>query len=198
RKWMVPATGSTSRITVCAVVVFPHPDSPTSASISPAARENEMPSTAWATSFGRRAMAPMTPRWIGYWVTRSSTSRRSGGDPGELTGPARRSNQGSRGRPDRGVVEVAPRVVSRFGGQPPRRHRGARTERDVAARREGASDDLSVEAWRRSGDRDHVALAVEIGRRGEEESSVGMQWAVIERLHGPRLDDLPRVHHCRP
>ena len=65
RKRIVPATGSTSRIAVWAVVVLPHPDSPTSASISPSATENETPSTAWTTSSGRRAIVATNPRGTG-------------------------------------------------------------------------------------------------------------------------------------
>ena len=64
-KRMLPATGSSSRSTVCAVVVFPQPDSPTSASSSPRPSENETPSTARTSCRGRRAIVPMNPRGTG-------------------------------------------------------------------------------------------------------------------------------------
>jgi hypothetical protein len=41
-----PAVGSSSRTTSRLVVVFPHPDSPTSPSVSPADTENDTSSTA--------------------------------------------------------------------------------------------------------------------------------------------------------
>ena len=65
RKRIEPALLSTIRITVCAVLVLPQPDSPTSATISPAPTENETPSTACTVSCGRRMIAPSSPRGIG-------------------------------------------------------------------------------------------------------------------------------------
>ena len=64
RKRIEPDSLSTIRITVCTVLVLPQPDSPTSATISPARTENETPSTAWTASRGRRAIVPKRPRGI--------------------------------------------------------------------------------------------------------------------------------------
>ena len=52
-------------MTACAIEVLPQPDSPTSATISPAAIVNETPSTACTVSWGRRAMVPTIPRGTG-------------------------------------------------------------------------------------------------------------------------------------
>ena len=65
RNRITPLSLSTIRITVCAVVVLPQPDSPTSATISPGAIVNDTPSTACTVSLGRRAMAPTRPRGTG-------------------------------------------------------------------------------------------------------------------------------------
>ena len=64
-KRIEPPWFSTIRITVWAVVVLPQPDSPTSATISPAATENVTPSTAFTVSCGRRMIAPSSPRGTG-------------------------------------------------------------------------------------------------------------------------------------
>ena len=65
RKRIEPASLSTIRITVWAVLVLPQPDSPTSATISPAPTVNETPSTARTAVRGARLRAPNMPRGIG-------------------------------------------------------------------------------------------------------------------------------------
>ena len=65
RKRIEPPSFSTIRTTLCAVVVLPQPDSPTSASISPGATLNVTPSTACTCSFGSRRTAPTNPRGTG-------------------------------------------------------------------------------------------------------------------------------------
>ena len=65
RKRIDPLSFSTIRTTLCAVVVLPQPDSPTSASISPGATLNVTPSTACTCSFGARRTAPTKPRGTG-------------------------------------------------------------------------------------------------------------------------------------
>ena len=56
---------STILITVCAVLVLPQPDSPTSATISPGPTEKLTPSTACTCSRGCRLSVPTTPRDTG-------------------------------------------------------------------------------------------------------------------------------------
>ena len=66
RKRIEPASLSTIRITVWAVLVLPQPDSPTSATISPAPTENETPSTACTVEPRPLAViVPSIPRGIG-------------------------------------------------------------------------------------------------------------------------------------
>src|SRR5215210_8755832 len=74
----------------------------------------------------------------------------------------------------------------------------ARRERAVAAGPERAAPDGPVERRRRARDRRDLALAVEIGRRREEEAGIGMTRRVVERVDRAGLDDLARVHDRRP
>jgi hypothetical protein len=60
-----PPAGSTMRRIVCAAVVLPHPDSPTSATISPRRSENETPSTARTHCCGRLASRSAIDRRTG-------------------------------------------------------------------------------------------------------------------------------------
>ena len=60
-----PERGTSMRMTAWAVVVLPQPDSPTSATSSPAATVSEMPSTARTTRSSRRASVPARPRGSG-------------------------------------------------------------------------------------------------------------------------------------
>ena len=62
---IAPDTGSTRRSTAWAVVVFPQPDSPTSATSSPLPTASDTPSTACTACFGRRASKPTSPRGTG-------------------------------------------------------------------------------------------------------------------------------------
>ena len=78
RKRIAPASGSTIRITDCAVVVFPQPDSPTSASISPSRPVKETPSTAWTRLFGRRRRATRRCRAGPGTALRGPSTSRSG------------------------------------------------------------------------------------------------------------------------
>ena len=60
-----PERGTSIRMIACAVVVLPQPDSPTSATSSPAATLSEMPSTARTTRSSVRAIVPTSPRGSG-------------------------------------------------------------------------------------------------------------------------------------
>ncbi len=60
-----PERGTSMRMTAWAVVVLPHPDSPTSATSSPAATVSETPSTARTTRSSCRPSVPTSPRAIG-------------------------------------------------------------------------------------------------------------------------------------
>ena len=109
RNRIEPAVLSTIRITVWAVVVFPQPDSPTSATISPSATVNETPSTACTVSCSRRrwivpsTRADRVPR---DEILDLEQRRRRG------TGPA--EGAASRCRLHRRVVEVAEGHVPRL------------------------------------------------------------------------------------
>ena len=68
---MVPSCGVRSCMISISVVVFPLPDSPTSARHSPSRMSKEMPSTARCSPIFRRTIAPLV---IGKTFARSSTS----------------------------------------------------------------------------------------------------------------------------
>src|SRR6266850_4181638 len=68
--------GGISRMTLKAVTDFPHPDSPTMPSVSPALSSNETPSTAFTT-----------PSGVKNWVFRSRTSRSGPGNASYLPEP---------------------------------------------------------------------------------------------------------------
>ena len=66
---IVPAVGSTSRLIILSVVVLPHPDGPTSATISPSAMSSvrsvtaglTVPSNCLCTSTREIAVEPLAP-----------------------------------------------------------------------------------------------------------------------------------------
>ena len=60
-----PPAGSSRRSTVCAVVVLPQPDSPTSATSSPRSTLKLTPSTARTSFCGWRDIVAMRPRGTG-------------------------------------------------------------------------------------------------------------------------------------
>src|SRR6476469_3797620 len=72
RKRAVPLVGGSSRISTCASVDLPQPDSPTTPSVSPSFRSNETPSTARTCP---TVCLNNTPTRTGKCLTRSRTSR---------------------------------------------------------------------------------------------------------------------------
>src|SRR6266511_467895 len=72
---MIPPVGCSRSSTIFAVVVLPHPDSPTSPRVLPGSMEKEMSSTARTTATWREKI----PRFTGKCLTRFLASR---------TGPA--------------------------------------------------------------------------------------------------------------
>src|SRR4051794_5445017 len=85
---MVPEVGRSSAISSLASVLLPHPDSPTSPSVSPFRSPNDTPSTALACPTCRRNS---TPSVSGKCFVRPSTRRISSATEhllGEVTGAA--------------------------------------------------------------------------------------------------------------
>jgi hypothetical protein len=84
-KRIVPRVGAYRPTIIRAIVDLPQPDSPTSASVSPALIENETPSTARSSSRGWRSSTRLshgaeTSKYLATSV--SSTSGRAAAAPG--------------------------------------------------------------------------------------------------------------------
>src|SRR5439155_20839891 len=73
--------------------------------------------------------------------------------------------------------------------------RGARRERAVTARLEGATGDRRIQTWWHTGDRDDVVARLEIGGGAEQEPRVRVARLVGERVRRSDLDDSPGVHN---
>src|SRR6266498_605764 len=116
-----PAGAATRRITESALTDLPQPDSPTSATVSPARTSQDTPSTA-------RTTAPEVVKWV--W--RSSTSRRT------VIGPPFRSktSRGGRASSPKGSSEYRSGRRPRAAAGPlrPRAHRSTVPVEDLARR----------------------------------------------------------------
>ena len=168
-------------MTACAVVVLPQPDSPTSATSSPAATVSEMPSTARTTRSSRRATVPTMParqRIVDDEVVHGE----QGGAGAHAAEPAARWHA---------ARWCSPTASS--GG----RTLGAGLERRVAARSERARHERAVEARRRARNRGDAAGAGQVGRRGEQHARVRMPRRVVQLRRRAALGDAARVHHRR-
>ena len=172
----MPAVGSIRRSTSRLTVVLPQPDSPTSASVSPAATEKLTPSTACTLASGR----PNSERRTTKCRTRPSTSSSA------LT--RQRFSSGVLKQRDQRVGEIPT-----IGGGAARRA----VVREWAARREAA-----VPAKRRAHVRHHavdhgelVGLLVEPRHRAEQTDGVGMLGRRKQRIDRRLLDHLAGIHH---
>ena len=168
---------STSRRIVCAVVVLPLPDSPTSASISPSRSEKETPSTARTVQLRAAREGADEPAWnreVGDEVLDLEQRR----PPFSLTGERRHDAALSAGSL-RWHAAAWPVV----GREQPRLHRRAGRERPSrSAARTGSP---TISRSRRGGvpgNGDHLVVAVEVGRRREEQPRVRMARIVVERV----------------
>ena len=181
-----PDSGRRSRRTVCAVVVLPQPDSPTSASISPRPTVNETPSTArHRASAARRAIVPNEPagdRIADDEILDREQRARSSSRPPP---PARRSGGRRRERPPATVAQERPLVL-------------APLERAVAPRRgTGSPRSSGRAAAARPGSRPARPSPYEIGRRREQQPRVRDAAARGTGRRPALLDDLAGVHHGR-
>src|SRR6267143_3552092 len=77
RNWIWPEVARTSPTRVFAIVLFPHPLSPTRPNTSPSAIEKVTPSTAWTLTSPPPRIRWTKPRNTGKYTRRSRTSRRA-------------------------------------------------------------------------------------------------------------------------
>src|SRR5262245_23316304 len=154
---MVPAVGSSAASTSLEVVVLPHPDSPTSPSVSPDSMAKLIPSTALTTPRERPKSEPPT----GKCLRRSRTSRSGLSTRGETLGGQPASNH-----------PVAVQIVRRrFLHPAPFHHPWAARMKAAAGRQIREIRGLARDAVERS-------LDAELGDRIEQRPGVGMSRAV--------------------
>src|SRR5262245_38845815 len=171
-KLIVPEVGVSWRRMSLDVVVFPHPDSPMSPSISPAPIARSTPSTA----FTHVAGPPSSPRRTGKCFFSARTSR-TGEDI--VQEPAPRD------------AAVARAKVARLLGHAPRHDLGtARMERTPRGQI-GQVRGLTA-------DRIERLLAAQARHRAEQRARVRMLGRVEELAHWRLLDDLAGVHDGDP
>src|SRR5262245_10987381 len=173
-----PSVGvSCSRMSL-EVVVFPHPDSPMSPSVSPAWMAKSTPSTALTTRLPR----PSRPWRAGKCFFSPETSR-----TGSAMGGFLRTGQ----EPAPGDAAVAkvdvPWLLARASGD------GFGT-----ARVKGASRGQRGEVGRLPRDRIEGLLAAEPGHRAHQGARVGVLGIVEQFTHRRLLDDLAGIHHGHP
>src|SRR5215510_11209028 len=171
-KRIIPAVGVSCRRISLEVVVFPHPDSPMSPSVSPAWIAKSMSSTAFTTVAGppksrcRRGKCFFSPR-----------TSRTGEDIVQ--------------EPAAGDAPVARAEVTRLVGHATRHDlRAARVER-AAGREPGQVRGLAADGIER-------LLAAELRHRADQGARVGMLGGVEELAYRRLLDDLARVHDGHP
>src|SRR5262245_46390203 len=171
-KRIIPAVGVSCRRISLEVVVFPHPDSPMSPSVSPAWIAKSMSSTALTTVAG----PPKSRCRTGKCFFRPRTSR-TGEDIVQ--------------EPAAGDAPVARAEVRRLVGHAARHDlRAARVER-AAGREPGQVRGLTADGIERF-------LAAELRHRADQGARVGMLGGVEELAHRRLLDDLARVHDGHP
>src|SRR5262245_28666108 len=169
-----PAVGvSCSRISL-EVVVFPHPDSPMSPSVSPAWMAKSIPSTA----FTQAAPRPSRPGRAGkcFFSPRTSRTGSAMGFAGAVQQPA--PGHAAVAQPD--VLGLLDRASGHGCG---------------TAWMKSASPGQGREVWRLAGNRIEGLLAAELRHRAHEGPRVGMLGFVEQLAYGRVLDDPARVHH---
>src|SRR5215813_6864634 len=171
-KRMVPALGVSCLRISLEVVVFPHPDSPISPSVSPARIAKSMPSTAFTT-----VAAPPRSRCRTGKCFLSPRTSRTGEDIVH--------------EPATGDASVARAEVTRLIGHAARHDlRAARVER-APGWEPGQIRGLTADGIER-------LLAAELRHRADQRARVGMLGGVEELAHGRLLHDLARVHDGHP
>ena len=171
-----PERGTSMRMTACAVVVLPQPDSPTSATSSPAATVSEMPSTARTTRSSvraDRADEPARQRVVDDEV--AHVQQRSGAHAAESA---------------RWQAARWPAPTGSSG----RAALAAGLEGRVAARRERAGDESAGRAAAGRPGSTRRRRAGEIGRGREQHARVGMPRRVVQRDRRAELGDAAGVH----
>src|SRR5206468_11475569 len=174
---MVPAVGASAASTSFDVVVLPHPDSPTSPSVSPALIVKLIPSTALTSA--RRAPKSEPP--IGKYFWRSRTAR-----SGSVT---RRSFLD--GRPTADAAVAVQIVLTRLVD-------ATAVHRPLAAGMETAAGREVREIRRLARDAAERLLDAELRDRIEQRPGVGMPWPVEQATYRLHLHDPSGVHHRDP
>src|SRR5438445_7066708 len=172
---MAPAVGASAASTSFDVVVLPHPDSPTSPSVSPALIVKLIPSPAWT----RARRAPKSEPPIGKCFWRSRTAR-----SGSVT---RRSFLD--GRPTADAAVAVQIVLTRLVDP-------AAVHRPLAAGMETAAGREVRESLRLARDAAERLLDSERRDRIEQRPSVGMPWPVEHDTYRRHLHEPSCGQHC--
>src|SRR5262245_10577678 len=182
-KRMTPPVGSSSRSTSFAVVVLPHPDSPTNPSVLPVGMTNETPSTARTTS----TLLAKSPRFTGNSLARSRASRsvpfwlmqRSSHRASRRCGPL---------EPAAGGVPLALAEPGRILFAASRHHLRAAGMERAAGRRRCQVGRLALDGG------EPLVWIGEARNRGEQRLGVGMDGRVEDLSDRAELHDPPGVH----
>src|SRR5438132_4230036 len=178
-KRIAPEVGlSCSRISL-EVVVLPQPDSPITPSVSPAATQKSIPSTALThPTFRRGKSAVVTEK---YFVRPSISN--SGGDMGVPWGlDCLRFGAPAPCRPGAANVDLARLLVDAA-----RKCFGAPRVKGAARRQRGKIGRLAR-------DREQLLLVAELWHRAEQRLGVGVLRRVEQVTHAARFDNLAGVH----
>src|SRR5437899_10545354 len=174
---MVPAVGSSAASTSFDVVVLPHPDSPTSPSVSPEPMVKLTPSTALTTPRALPKSEPPTGKCLRRSRTASSELSTRGG---LLDG------------------QPAPHVAVTVRAVLPGLLDAAPVGRPLAAGMEGAAGREGREVRRLARNAVERLPDGELRDRVEQRPGVRMAGAVEEAAYRLHLHDLARVHHADP
>src|SRR3989449_3333993 len=172
---MAPAVGSSAASTSFDVVVLPHPDSPTSPSVSPGLIVKLIPSTALTTP----RVLPKSEPPTGKCFRRSRTSSSGLSTPGGLL---------VEGQPAPHVAVAVQVVLPRFLD-------AAAIHRLPAAGMEAAAGREGRKIRRLARDTVERLLDAELRDRVQQRLGIGMPGAVEQATHRLHLHDLAGVHH---
>src|SRR5919108_4350928 len=191
-KVIVPSVGSRSRIMVRPSVVLPHPDSPTSPTVSPFLISRSTPSTAWTWATVRWTTPEVTGNhFFSPWTETSGWAGVHSG-AGDFRAEERSTILQLHARlrdPARRHLSVAdPREI--------RRVLVAAVDPECAARVEGAAGRQIDQIGRNAFDRSQRLALVRVEPRDglEERPRVGMLRVREDVSRRTRLDDLAGVH----
>ena len=191
RNRISPEVGSSRRTMQRPSVDFPQPDSPTSPSVSPAARSRETSATARTCATARSKITAAAHRKR-FLQPADGQDRLAGGSPRSCAGRPRRASVGARSSASSAKwqahqVDPAKRRVGRSTRQ--------RASAQRAARMESAARRPVAQGRRPALDPDQRRVAgIERRQRGEQTSRVGMARVVEHVVDRAALDDPAGVH----